>query len=146
MIWRPKHYTAFSLVEVTLAIGIAGFGMIAIFGLLPIAAKTNLDATSQTAAIDVFSAVAADIRATPKTSTTSPQYGIVFGANTTLYFDLSGKPSASLQPTSRYHLTVSFPTGPTGVACAILKVGWPAAASSVNASGSVEGFAAVNRN
>ena len=69
---------AFSLVEVTLAIGIAAFCLIAVFGLVPVAVLTNRNATSQTAATNVMASVIADLRATPQT-TTSPQYGITFG-------------------------------------------------------------------
>src|SRR6476659_10477120 len=83
--------TAFSLVEVTLALGIAAFCLIAVFGLMPVGVQTNRNATSQTAANNIMAAVVADLRATPKNSTTSTQFGIIFGTNTTLYFDGSGQ-------------------------------------------------------
>jgi uncharacterized protein (TIGR02598 family) len=143
---RRSYRDGFSLVEVTLALGIAAFGLLAIFGLLPIAVQTNRNATSQTAALNILSSVSADVRTTPKTSTTSPQFGIVFGAATILYFDASGKANSSLQTTSRYQLNVTFPTSPTGMVYADLSVTWPAAAAPASASGSVETFAAFNRN
>ena len=40
--------TAFSLVEVTLALGIAAFCLIAVFGLMPVGVQTNRNAISQT--------------------------------------------------------------------------------------------------
>ena len=55
---------AFSLVEVTLALGIAAFCLIAVFGLVPVGVQTNRNATSQTAATNILSSVVSDIRAT----------------------------------------------------------------------------------
>ena len=68
--------SAFSLVEVTLALGIAAFCLIAVFGLVPVAVLTNRNATSQTAATNIMAAVVADMRATPTTTNTSSQFGI----------------------------------------------------------------------
>ena len=72
-----RSSAAFSLVEVTLALGIAALSLVAVLGLVPVAALTNRNATSQTAATNVIASVIADMRAT--TSSTSPQYGITFG-------------------------------------------------------------------
>ena len=69
MIPRDLKNAAFSLVEVTLALGIAAFCLIAVFGLMPIGVQTNRNATSQTAANNIIAAIVADLRATPKTST-----------------------------------------------------------------------------
>jgi type II secretory pathway pseudopilin PulG len=145
---------AFSLVEVTLAIGIAAFCLIAVFGLMPVGIQTNRNATSQTAATNVIAAVVADLRATPTASATSSQFGITFGSCRKLYFDGPGQVVASAAcddttpppETSRYRLSVSFPTSPTGLSYADVKVTWPAAAAPANASGSVEMFAAFDRN
>ena len=54
---------AFSLVEVTLALGIAAFCLMAVFGLVPVGVQTNRNATSQTAATNILSSVVSDIRA-----------------------------------------------------------------------------------
>jgi uncharacterized protein (TIGR02598 family) len=146
MIIQYSFPRAFSLAEVTLALGIAGFALLAIFGLLPIATQTNNNSTSSTTASNILSAVTADMRATPKTSTTSPQYGITFGGNTTLYLDGAGQHSASLTTTSRYQLNISFPTSPTGMVYANLRLTWPAGAPVSKATGVVETLAAFNRN
>src|SRR5438552_15177106 len=66
----------FSLVEVTLALGVAGFCLIAVFGLLPIGVQTNQRALSQTAATAILSSVVADMRATPKPYDNSRAYNI----------------------------------------------------------------------
>src|SRR4030095_332105 len=82
---------AFSLVELTLALGIAAFCLIAVFGLMPIGVQTNRNATSQTTAANIMASVVADLRATPKTpgtwTGTSSQFCIPLGTSTTLYFD-----------------------------------------------------------
>jgi len=144
--------TAFSLIEVTLALGIAAFGLIAVFGLMPVAVQTNRNASSQTAATNIVAAVVADLRALPTTRNTSTQFSIVFGTAQTLYFDGTGQFATSLSTNSRYQLNVTWTTSnstgscsPT-VPCADVKVWWPAAASAANANGSTEMFAAFDRN
>jgi uncharacterized protein (TIGR02598 family) len=140
------HFTSagFSLVEVTLALGVAAFCLIAVFGLMPVGVQTNRNATSQTAATNIIASVIADMRAT--TSSTSPQYGITFGTAKTLYFDGAGQFAILLGANSRYRVSITFPTSPAGLSYADVKATWPAAASSTNASGSVEVFAAFDRN
>src|SRR5881392_3466795 len=91
-----RRLHAFSLVEVTLALGIAAFCLIAVFGLVPVAVVTNRNATSQTAAANIMAAVVADLRAIPTTTSTSAQFGIVFGTAKTLYFDSTGQFATSL--------------------------------------------------
>jgi uncharacterized protein (TIGR02598 family) len=142
--WKCEQ-AAFSLVEVTLALGIAAFCLIAVFGLMPVGVQTNRNATSQTAATNIVAAVVADLRATPATSTTSTQFAITFGTNARLYFDGAGQYSTSLGSDSRYQLNVTW-SGSTALRYADLKVTWPAAATPANASGSVETFAAFDRN
>src|SRR5947208_15223628 len=90
--------SAFSLVEVTLALGVAAVSLIAIFGLLVTGTQTNHTAVEQSASSDIVTTVAADLRATPKTSSTSTQFGITIPANpvtaatgSTLYFNSQGK-------------------------------------------------------
>ncbi len=180
---------AFSLIEVTLALGVAGFCLIAVFGLLPIGVQTNQRALSQTAATAILSSVVADMRATPKpydnskiyyvgdsvlssgncytaiaattgnsppnatywsTGSACPQFGITFGAPTTLYFDGTGQFSTLRGPNSRYRLSVTFPANagfeysPT---YADLKVTWPASVDPLKTTpgGSSEIFAAFDR-
>jgi uncharacterized protein (TIGR02598 family) len=144
---RPlRSSTAFSLVEVTLALGVAAFCLIAVFGLMPVGVQINRNATSQTAATNIMAAVVTDLRATPRTATITTQYAITFGTPKTLYFDGAGQAATSLGADSRYRVNVTFPSSPTGLAYADVKVTWPAAATVANASGSVEMFAAFDRN
>jgi uncharacterized protein (TIGR02598 family) len=148
-----REQLGFSLVEITLALGIGAFCLLAVFGLMPVGVQTNRTATSQTAAANVMAAVIADLRATPKANNTSTQFGITFGTNPLpLYFDGSGRFTMSLGANSRYQLNVTWnvanSTGACSAAlpCADLKVTWPAAATTANATGSAEMFAAFDRN
>jgi uncharacterized protein (TIGR02598 family) len=151
---RSKY--AFSLVEVTLALGIAAFCLIAVFGLMPVGVQTNRNATSQTAATNILSSVVSDIRASPKGHTNSAQYGIrrSKGNTTTVYFDGQGQFTTSLGANSRYRLYVKiYPIvaqPPYLATYAYLKVTWPAAVDplspTIAPSGSVETVATFFEN
>lgn len=157
--------TGFSLVEVTLALGVAAFCLVAIFGLLPVALKSNQAAIEQTTANGILSAVISDLRATPPTSppgaaTTSQQYaisipagGAAAGGAQTLFFD--GERQLVPQDQGRYRLTVAFAGPPAGgggqsASCATLKVSWPApvdpGAGGGRPAGSATRFVALDRN
>ena len=141
---KTRLPSAFSLVELTFALGVAAFCLIAVFSLIPVGIQTNRNATSQTAATNIIASVIADMRAT--TSSISPQYGITFGTATTLYFDAAGQFTTALGANSRYRVGITFPSSPSGLSYADVNITWPAAAAPVNASGSVEMFAAFDRN
>ena len=152
---------AFSLVEVTLALGIAAVSLLAIFALLPVGVKTNQIAIEQGASTDVLSAVAADLRATPVTiprggAATSPRFRIAIPANpvsakttTTLYFTSEGEAATTLARTSRYLVSITFLPNGAGLRSATfahLNASWPAAAAATNAEGTAEVFVALDRN
>src|SRR3989442_823320 len=95
---RTHSTASFSLVEITLALGIAAFCLIALFGLMPVGLKTDQSAIRQTTANGILSAIVADLRATPLTSNTSKQFGISMrsaddsgGSATTLCCDEAGR-------------------------------------------------------
>ena len=136
---------AFSLVELTLALGIAAFCLLAVFGLMPVGVQANRNATSQTAATSILSDVIADLRATPKANATSTQFAITFGTARTLYFDGPGQFTTVLGANSRYRVNITW-NGTAGLRYADINVIWPAAATAANANGSVEMFAAFDRN
>lgn len=155
------HAGAFSLIEVTLALAVTSFCLVAIFGLLPVGLKVNQASIEQTAANGILSAVTADLRATPRavppgsSATTSQQFSIVIPANpvssapapTTLYFTSDGRMSKTLDSNARYLLTATFqPNGSSGKSATLvnLRVSWPADAAS--ATGSVQSFVALDRN
>ena len=164
---KTRSNCAFSLVEVTLALGIAAFCLIAVFGLVPVGVQTNRNATSQTTATNILSSVVSDIRASPKGSSATAKYGIrrAKGSLTTVCFDGQGQPDGAGQIGNvncragnwRYHLYVKiYPiTAPTDPHlkpyCAnyvVLKLVWPAAANPLGTtpSGSVETVATYFEN
>lgn len=149
----------FSLVEVTLALGVAAISLLVIFSLLPVGLQTNQRSMEQTASADILSAVVADLRATPVTnprggSITSTQFGISIPAagstgTTTLFFNSAGQSTPSQQPDSRYRMTITFLSNGGGAKTATftdLKVTWPATAAIADAQGSAEMFTAFDRN
>ena len=155
--------SAFSLVELTLAIGVAAVCLVTVLGLLPVGVQTNRNAASQTAATNIIAAVVADMRATPRCQPTSNQYQIQLGTqvgcpavfsatNKTLYFDGTGYSTTSSDTNSRYQLNVAFNVGNlTGICsaaspCATLTLTWPAQANPTSASGSVQVAAVLDRN
>lgn len=150
---RSGTRLAFSLVEVTLALGVVGFALLAIFGLLPIAQQTGRNASEETAAPKILAAVAADLRGTPAVVPTSQLFGIEIPANTgfgatTGFFTSAGEYSLTMTATSRYRLTVMFAPNPAGTAAAtfaVLKLSWPAAAAPDTAAGSAECFIGLLR-
>jgi uncharacterized protein (TIGR02598 family) len=163
--------SAFSLVEVTLAIGIAAFCLITVIGLIPVGVQVNRNATSQTRATNIMATVIADLRSTSKTKFGSARFGITIpsdhtsGAASTCqpctpcwinqtqtkYFDDAGKVVASTAALYRVTLTlVQNPsaTTTTGALFYDIRTTWPAAADPCAAtpSGSVEMLAAFDRN
>ncbi len=167
---RLRWVAAFSLVEVTLALGIAAFCLITVFALVPVAVLTNRNATSQTRATNVMAAVVADLRSS-KTRSTSARFGITIPSNHTLgagsncdrcsscwnaqtqtiYFDGSGQVVASTAALYRITLTlVQNPTATstTGALFYDVRATWPAQADpcATTPSGSVEILAAFDRN
>ena len=157
----PRPADAFTLVEVTLAIGIAAFSLLAVFGLLPVGIATNQAALEQTGANDILSSVVSDLRSTPPTTprglaAASKQFGVqipanpVTAANTaTVYMSTGGAPSTTLLPSSHFLVVVTFvPNGTASRAPTLAKltVSWPAVAGAGRSIGSVEQFLVLDRN
>lgn len=140
---------AFSLVEVCLALGVAVFALVAIFALLPVGIVSNQTSIQQSTAINIATAVAADLRQVPAgaSSTVSSRYQVdvtqpSFGP---VYLDDSGTVVA--QNLGRFKMTVKL-TQPTGGARNATRgnitIAWPA--GSTNPSHSVSTFIALDRN
>jgi uncharacterized protein (TIGR02598 family) len=157
---KARDRSGFSLVEVTLALGVAAVCLVTIFALLPVGLQTNQNATEQVASADIMGSVIADLRATPVTiprgnATVSSLFAISIPANpvtaattSTLYFDTAGTVSVSPNANSRFRLTITFQpnVGSRSATLVDLKMTWPAAASLTNAAGTNEMFAGLNRN
>jgi Tfp pilus assembly protein PilV len=91
-----RSTVAFSLVEVTIALGVAGFCLIAILGLLPAGLNTNQNSVRQTTANGILSSIVADLRATT-TGTQSNLFQIPFsGTGTTQRLCCDGNGACAL--------------------------------------------------
>lgn len=160
-----RFKSGFSLVEVTLALGVTAFSLVAIFGLIPIGMNYQKNAVEQTAAIGILSAVSADLRATASGTSQAPspqsaQFGVTIPAPpiTTapapakLFFDENGA-SVATAAAARYRMTIYFvkpqpDPGPKGATRANLVVTWPAPVDPAAGfpAGSVSTFVALDRN
>lgn len=154
---RPTASTrGFSLVEVALALGVAAFCLAAVFALLPIGFTSNQQSSEETAAVNLISTVASDLKTAPlpvglSTPVETKQFRITIplqpGAST-LYFSDTGLEGASVTKASRYRLDLNFLAHPSGTGAnsalmARLKVSWPAAAP--NPVNKVETLVALDR-
>ena len=165
---------AFSLVELTFALGVATLCLLTVFALVPIAVLTNRNSTSQTIATNIAALAVADLRAAktaspmlgitiPTDPTGSPQFilpdvvpcsgGQTSATSQIRYFDIQGLASSSISATSLYRLIVTFvknttATATTGAIYVNVKVTWPALIDpcAITPGGSVEMFAALDRN
>jgi len=113
---------AFSLVEVSLALGITAFCLVTLFGLLPVGLTSNQNAIEQTAAAGVATGILSDLRVTPSTSGTSARYGIGIPSSGTVTHTLflrddgtgAGDQDADVDPSKnpRYRATIVFTVPP----------------------------------
>ncbi len=143
----------FSLVEVTLALGIAAFCLLAIMGLLPVGILSHQNALRQTAATGIATGIMADLRATPLTNTTTANYGISIPNDKKLYLRADGSPDPEEGSDSEYLAYVTFrvPSHPQAATLVSLLITWPAAADLGNNppkifSGSFDAVSALDRN
>ncbi|PYX04849.1 MAG: hypothetical protein DMG88_23390 [Acidobacteria bacterium] len=160
----PKA-AAFSLIEVTLALGIAAFSLLTLFALLPVALKTQQASIQQTTANTIASQIIADLSAALRLppGQQSKQFNLHgrWAARLhpdTLCFAKDGTfiPNSTNQPcTDVFVAVVTYLEPPTETtSLADITVAWPAGAIQFdangqpnlsNAAGQVETFAAVNR-
>lgn len=132
---------AFSLVEVTIALGIASFCLLSILGLLLTGLTSEKSTVGQTIASSLLSQVYSELASASGTDAKTKTLEISLSQTSmatpqTLYFSESGKPTGQIgtAPTadSRYRVSIGLqrPTAPTAHAPTIVRiiVTWPAAA------------------
>ncbi len=161
-----KPASAFSLVEVVLAVGVAAFALIAILGMLPVGIKTQQGSVNQTKANAIISEIIddlrADVRLPPGQASKESAQGFGLSGHwaavatpDTLFFTNDGNqtgsvtqgtaPPAPADAVFRATITYLFPPTAT-TSIAKLTVSWPAAQSDLTkVAGSIDMFAAVNR-
>ena len=153
---RRRRRQAFSLVEVTLALGVMAFCIVPVFGLLPVGINSNQTSLNQTRAASVAANLCADVRGTALTNTKSPRFGVdvADAGSQTLYFTEAGDAVTTATAfNARYRVSVTVTPPPTaGTASAAqgatwlsVLVTWPAAATATNAAGKYQGTTAINR-
>ena len=167
---RKLSCKAFSLVEVTLALGITAFCLVSLLGLLPVGLNVNRNSVEQTAAASIAGTVVADIRTqavnnarmpSSATAGTSSQYGFDLTKTTiqTIYINADGTFTAvgttPAPATALFRVSLVF-TPPAQAATATplrILVTWPAQAGNAastampnlaNVSGSYDALTAVD--
>ena len=162
---RSLRVTAgFSLVEVTLALGVAAFCLIAVLGMLPVGLKTQQAGGNQTKAnaivAAIFSDLRADVRLPPGQASKESAQGLGLNGHwlavaqpDTVYFTIEEQQTGGVNPGAvptdavfRAKITYIFPPTDT-TSLANIKVTWPARVDPATGvpTGSVETFIAVNR-
>ncbi len=163
---HARSAAGFSLVEITLALGVAAFCLIAVLGLMAVGLKTQQASVQQTKANAIISQLADDLRADVRlppgqASKAQGQWSNLHGhwANQatpdTLYFTNEGKQTGSVSQSpppidAVFRAKITYYAPPTPgytTALADVKVTWPAQVDPATRvpAGSVETFIAVNR-
>ena len=165
----PSHkVAAFSLVEITLALGVAAFALVAVLGMLPVSLKTQQASVRQTTANQIVSQILSDLRADlrlpPGLASHEDDTGFhLHGhwanllAPDTLYFVTDGTfiPNStnltSPPPDAVFRAKITYYAPPTEgytTSLANIIVTWPARVDPAQGgvpAGSVTTFVAVNR-
>jgi uncharacterized protein (TIGR02598 family) len=94
-----KSRQGFSLVEVTIALGLVIFGLVVLFALLPTGLNLVKESADEGVAVNILTMVAADFQSVQRGSNVTPRFRIPFrvgessgllGSGTPLFFDESG--------------------------------------------------------
>jgi uncharacterized protein (TIGR02598 family) len=154
---HARSAAGFSLIELTLALGVAAFCLITVFGLLPVALMTQQASVRQTTATAIISQIVADLGAAVRLppGQQSKQFSLTghWAAQATpdqVYFMtdgtfITGSTNQQTPPTNAvFRAFVTYLKPPTQTtSLADITVTWPAQAAVPR--GSVETFAAINR-
>ncbi len=158
-----RKVAAFSLVEITFALGVAGFCLIAMLGMLPLGLNTQQASVRQTTANSIISQIFTDLRADLRLPPGQTSHENESGFNLhghwanlytpdTLYFTQEGKQTGTVNGTPptdavfRAKITYRLPPSDT-TSLANITVSWPAQVDPTTGvpAGSVTTLAAVNR-
>jgi len=156
---KKPSCSAFTLVEVALALGVASFCLLSIMGLFPVALATQQRSSAQTRAVSILSGVTSDLRSSSPalTSNQVTNTGILalsvpvrpfVGTNQVVrYSDASGKLTEAQDQNSLFEVRVAYlpdaspvPTGSPGTAR--VSVRWPPSQTHLN---SVESLVVFRR-
>jgi uncharacterized protein (TIGR02598 family) len=158
MIHLRQKSDAFSLVEVTFALGVAAFCLIAVLGLVPVAHSTQQASIRQSAANGITSQIIGDLRAAFRKpgNNSSSQFGVGLkkfppglGQKYTpdpLYFDITGtQQNGSAGAVYKATITYYSTTDATSTLADII-ISWPAEqADLTKAAGFTDTLAIIDR-
>jgi len=164
-----RRTAAFSLVEVTLALGVAAICLLVLLGLLPTGLKTQQSGIQQTTANQIISQISSFLRSdvrlpSGQTSKACPDppdpndpcdwsnlngHWRDVATPDTMYFTNEGKPITSAPANAVFRAKITYMSPPTQTtSLASIRVTWPAAPDPDNGgvpAGSVTTVLAVNR-
>ncbi len=108
------------MIEVLIALAVASFCLLSIYGLLSTALSINQNLILQTEATQIVCSVVEDISSTPSTATSSPRFqinlptsGSAVGTTATLYFDQDGNNLPASSVTNAVYSVSIMMTPPT---------------------------------
>lgn len=158
MMTLSRTNKGFSLVEITIALGIAAFCLLAIFALLPTGMNTNRSSVQETIGASIASAIVADLRSTPTTgtgATSSPIYKLNpgtatnAGAGQTIYVFANGSLASSATDTSQaddiYKVVYTVTDDPTVSSTKVVDLKVQAPAPAPNPQTVFEAWTALDR-
>ncbi len=115
MILQSKH-RGFSLVEITISLGIISFAFVAVFGMLPVALTTASDSVDRTRAAQIVQRLVSEVQQTPFDNIPNLH-------GTKYWFDGEGEALSSAGAQSRsgpagfvYSSVIEVKSGPSGAA------------------------------
>jgi uncharacterized protein (TIGR02598 family) len=128
-----KSLRGFSLVEVTLALGIITFGLIAVMGLLPTGIKLTKQSADEVAAVNIMTGISAKLQKAGSTASSGTEYYNADGVVTTLAYATYA---------AKWVVRTNNPVPPPLVT-ALITVSWPAV--STNNTGFVESIVVISQ-
>lgn len=142
--------SGFSLVEVTLALGISAMCLVTVLGLIPVGLSSNRASIEQTSAVNIAHAILVDLRtAIAAGSTTTALYQITIPSEQTLYFSKEGSQMSAVSvggEGASFQVSLSYGVATQGCRSVRIVIGWPAFARPENFSGSYEVVSALGAN
>ena len=149
MIWPNHRAKAFSLIEVTFAMGVAAICLLAVSALLTVGVQTNKRSTTQNIATNILAAAVSDLHAMPKVpfgqspTASSPLFGFLPIGETTLFFDMNGTQTTDASAQYYRLMVTTTNSGGTAPTYAWFQVTWPAFIDPATGTpeGSIEGSA-----
>jgi type II secretory pathway pseudopilin PulG len=141
--WAPpvilRRRSAFSLVEVVIALGLVSFCLLAIVGLLPVGLKAVKNSREESAAANALNQLAEAVR---NATTTAPGVYVADGAFTNITWSLGSGSASFTNPLSLYGQTTNSagsrlvarvdivpPVDTRSVGRASVSIAWPSAAT-----------------